>query len=307
MKKRYAYYPGCSLETMAASYHVSAVEVGAKLGIEFQEIEDWNCCGATPYSHIDELLAQTLWARNLAIAEKERLDVVAPCNACYKNLGHANEHLKEDADLAEHINFALEADGLRYAGTGSVHHLMHVFVAEGFDAIKAKVTHPLTGLKVAPYYGCLLVRPRAHGESRETEPRFFEDLLSAVGAEPVPYPFRFRCCGGSLITTGRQAALSMLRDLLRGARQAKADIIATACPLCQINLECYQSEVNRELGTDFAIPVLYFTQLMGVAMGVAPKKLGIGKELIDAKPVLACAARTRSAAKEPHGSKVKPS
>ena len=303
--KRYAYYPGCSLETTAASYHVSAVEAAAALDVEFMEVEDWNCCGATSYSGIDDLLGHTLCARNLAIAERAGLEIVAPCNACFKNLYSANEHFRQEPDLAEHINFALEADDLSYAGTGKVHHLIHLFVGEvGLDAIKARVTHPLKGLRVAPYYGCMLVRPRRHDAWDTPDPRFFEDLLRTLGADAADYAFRMRCCGASLIATNRRAALGLLRDLLRGARQAKADVIATTCPLCQFNLECYQPEVNREFGTDFAIPVVYFTQLMGVAFGIAPKQLGFGGELIPATPVLACAARQSAAAKATHGSKV---
>ena len=296
--KRYAYFPGCSAETVSASYHLSTVETGAKLGIEFQEIEDWNCCGATPYSNVDELLANTLCARNLAIAERTGLDVVAPCNACFKNLYHANEAIKTDADLAEHLNFALEADDLRYAGTTRVHHLIHVFVRDvGLDAVKQQVTQPLKGLKVAAYYGCQLVRPDRNDGFDPAGPSYFEDLLRAIGAEAVPYPYRLRCCGASLMIGHRLAALAMVRDLLRGAEQAKADVIATACPLCQLNLEAYQKDVNREFGTDYAIPVLYFTQLMGLAMGISPKKLGIGTELVSAKPVLECIARKPAAAR----------
>jgi heterodisulfide reductase subunit B len=295
--KRYAYYPGCSAETVSASYHLSAVETGARLGVEFQEIEDWNCCGATPYSNVDELLANTLCARNLAIAERTGLDVVAPCNACFKNLYHANEKLKTDADLAEHVNFALEADELHYAGKVAVHHLIHVFVRDvGLEAIKKKVTHPLKGLKVAAYYGCQLVRPDRGDGFDPAGPTYFEDLLRTIGAEAVPFPYRLRCCGASLMIGNRRAALAMVRDLLRGAAQAKADVIATACPLCQLNLECYQKDVNREFGTDYQIPVLYFTQLMGLAMGIAKKKLGIGTELVSAQPVLDCVARQPAAA-----------
>ena len=295
--KRYAYFPGCSAETVSASYHLSAVETAAKVGVEFEEIEDWNCCGATPYTNVDELLANTLCARNLAIAERTGLDVVAPCNACFKNLYHANEHLKTDADLAEHLNFALEADDLHYAGSGRVHHLIHVFVREvGLDAIRKKVTHPLKGLKVAAYYGCQLVRPDREDGFDPAGPSYFEDLLRAIGAEAVPFAHRLRCCGASLMIGHRRAALAMVRELLRGAATAKADVIATACPLCQLNLECYQQDVNREFGTAYAIPVLYFTQLMGLAMGIGPKKLGIGTELVSAKPVLDCVARKPAAA-----------
>ena len=295
--KRYAYFPGCSAEAVSASYHVSTLETGARLGLAFEEIEDWNCCGATPYTNIDELLADGLCARNLAIAEKAGLDVVAPCNACFKNLHHAATELKADRDLAEHINFALEADGLHFDGRIGVHHLMHVYVKDvGLDAIKKQVRQPLKGLKVAAYYGCQLVRPdRGDGFDPEA-PQFFEDLLKTIGAEAVDFPWRLRCCGASLMVSNRPAALAMVRDLLRGAVQAKADVIATACPLCQLNLECYQQDVNREFGTTYRIPVLYFTQLLGLAMGIEPKKLGIGSEVVSPRPVLECLARAQAAA-----------
>ena len=303
--KRYAYFPGCSAETVSASYHLSTIETGAKLGVQFEEIEDWNCCGATPYSNIDELLAHTLCARNLAIAERTGLDVVAPCNACFKNLYHANQDLKKDADLAEHMNFALEADGLRYGGTTAVHHLIHVYVRDvGLDAIKQKVTHPLKGLKVAAYYGCQLVRPDRDDGFDSAGPRYFEDLVAVLGAKPVEFAHRLRCCGASLMIGHRRAALAMVRELLRGAAQAQADVIATACPLCQLNLECYQRDVNREFGTAYEIPVLYFTQLMGLAMGISAKKLGIGTEMIPPRAVLECVARKPAAAAPAHKEKV---
>ncbi len=289
--KSYAYYPGCSLETMAASYHLSAVETAHKLGVQLKEIEDWNCCGATAYSHIDELLAQVLCARNLALAEKDGLSLVAPCSGCFKNLHFANSNMKRDRDLLEHMNFALEEDQLHYSGTVSVHHLLGLFVHEvGLDVIREKVSDRLKGLRVAPYYGCQLVRPRKDSQrAEEVEgPRFFEELMAAIGAEVVEYPYRLRCCGASLIATNRKAALGMLRDLLQSASDNKADVIATACPLCQVNLELYQTEVNRELGTEFSIPVMYFTQLMGLALGIQPKRLGIGKEVVSPKAVLAC-------------------
>ncbi len=288
----YAYYPGCSLETMAASYHLSAVEVAAKLGVRLKEVEDWNCCGATPYSHIDEILADALCARNLAIAEKDHLDLIAPCSGCYKNMYYANAHLTSDPDLAEHINFALEEDNLHYSGGVAVYHLMQVFAEHvGPEAIRQHVTKPLKGLRVAPYYGCHLIRPRREGVSVEAtaNPRFFEDLLTALGATPVQYLGRLQCCGGSLIATSRKAALGMLHTLLRSAVAAEADVIATACPLCQINLECYQGDVNREYGTEFSVPALYFTQLMGLAMGLDAKAVGIGRELVRPTAVLACA------------------
>jgi heterodisulfide reductase subunit B len=283
--KKYAYFPGCSLEKIASSYDQSSKATTAKLGVELQELEDWNCCGATTYFHVDELLAYTLVARNLAQAEKAGLDLVAPCSACFKNAYFTNKYIKEDRDLAEHINFALEEDNLAFTGKINVHHLIEIFADDiGPEEIRANVARPLEGLKVAPYYGCQIVRPKKNGEEVET-PQFFEELISAMGAEPTDFQLRLRCCGGSLIMTNRHAALSMVRLLLQNALDGGADVIATACPLCQVNLECYQGQVNEEFGTDYAVPVLYFTQLLGLAMDIPPKKLGLGRELVSAAPV----------------------
>ena len=258
--------------------------------MELKEIKDWNCCGATAYFPVDELLAHTLVARNLALAEKDGLsDFVAPCSACYKNAYFTNSYLKKDPDLAEHINYALEADDLHVNGTMKVRHLIEVFIEDvGLEEIGKKVTHPLKNLRVAPYYGCQLLRPRKENENVEN-PQFFEGLLSALGAEPVDYPSKARCCGGSLIITNRKAALDMVNILLQDAVNRKADVIATTCPMCNVNLEVYQSQVNREFGTQYSIPVMYFTQLMGVALGIKPAKLGIGKEVVSGEPVLAFA------------------
>jgi len=283
--RTYAYFPGCSLETMAESYNVSAVETARALGVELKELEDWNCCGATAYFHIDEILAHALCARNLAMAERENLDLVAPCSGCYKNLYFTNAHLKKDAELAEHINFALEADNLHFSGAIGVRHLIEVFVKDvGVGEIKKRVCNPLKGLPVAPYYGCQLLRPQKDNDQEQIErPQFFEGLLSALGAEPVTYPYKLRCCGGSLIITNRKAALAMVHSLLQSAVEEHAQVIATICPLCQINLECYQKQVNREFGTRFSLPVMYFTQLLGLALGIPAKRLGIGTELVPAE------------------------
>jgi heterodisulfide reductase subunit B len=235
---------------------------------------------------VDELLANTLVARNLAIAEKTGLDFVAPCSGCYKNAYFTNEYLKQDPSLAEQIIDALEEDELHYSGSIAVRHLMEIYVQDiGLDEVKRKVTHPLNGLRVAPYYGCQIVRPRKDHEDVE-DPHFFEDLMSAIGADPVAYPSRLRCCGGSLIITSRPAALALVYNLLQTAENAGATVIATACPLCQINLECYQQQVNQEYGTKLSIPILYFTQLIGLAMGIPPKQLKIGSELVPASDVL---------------------
>lgn len=284
--RTYSYFPGCSLEKMALSYHQSAMQTTNALGVELIEIEDWNCCGATTYFHVDELLAYTLVARNLAIAEQTGNDLVAPCSACYKNAYFTSKYLKEDKDLADHINYALEQDNLRYSGNIAVKHLMEVFVEDvGFEEIKERTTKPLTGLRVAPYYGCQIIRPRKDHEEVEN-PQFFENLISSIGADPVDFSYRLRCCGGSLIITSRDAALTLVRNLLKSAVDSDAEVIATACPLCQTNLEVYQMQVNQEFGTDFSIPIMYFTQLMGLAFGLPKKKLGIGSEFISTDKIV---------------------
>jgi heterodisulfide reductase subunit B len=283
--KDYAYFPGCSLEKIAQSYNVSSIETTKKLGVELKELEDWNCCGATAYFHVDELLANTLCARNLAMAEKQGLDLVAPCSACYKNTYFTNRYLKEDPDLADHINVALEEDDLHFSGNIEVKHLIEVFVEDlGLEEVRGSVSNPLEGLRVAPYYGCQILRPEKNGEEIEN-PVFFEALMEAIGADPIDYALKMRCCGGSLLISSREAALSMIRNLLQNAIDSEAQVIATACPLCQINLECYQPQVNQEYGTDYSIPVVYFTQLIGLAFGIANKPLGIGSELIAATPL----------------------
>jgi heterodisulfide reductase subunit B len=195
-------------------------------------------------------------------------------------------HMRKDPDLAEHINFALEEDNLQFSGNVNVKHLIEVFAYDiGPEALKSKVTNPLTGIRIAPYYGCQIVRPQKDKEDVE-QPQFFEDIMSAIGATPVNYPLKMRCCGGSLMISSRTAALAMSRNLLQSAVDNNTTVIATACPLCQVNLEVYQQQVNQEFGTNFSIPVLYFTQLVGLALGIPQKKLGIGKEFIDSMPSL---------------------
>jgi len=285
--KPYAYFPGCSLESLSKSYHVSALEAARALDVDLQELEDWNCCGSTAYFPVDELLAYTLTARNLAQAEQTGLDFVAPCSACFKNAWTTNNYIQHDKDLADHINYALEADNLQVKGTSRVLHLIDVFTQDvGIETIKQKVSKPLNGLRVAPYYGCQLLRPKKGQEDVEN-PQYFEGLLSALGAEPADYPSKARCCGGSLIITGRKAALDMLFKCLQDAVNCKADVIATTCPMCHVNLEAYQGRANQEFGTNFKVPVMYFTQLVGLALGVPAKRLGIPGELSASKPLQA--------------------
>jgi heterodisulfide reductase subunit B len=288
---KYAYYPGCSLEKNAAAYHLSTMAISAPLGLEFEEIEDWNCCGATEYIAINRLAAYSLVARNLALAEKQfgKMDVVAPCSACFLNLAKADTYMKEDPSLEGKVNQALAQAGLHYkGGTIKPRHLLQVLMEDvGLEAIKAKVTNPLTGLRIAPYYGCMIVRPGFEGKFDNTEyPTSLDHMMRLTGATVVEFPLKAACCGGHMTQLNQDIALDMIRILLQNAVDNQADVIATLCPMCQLNLDAYQGDVNRHFKTKFNIPILYFTQLLGLAYGMDAKTLGIGKELVDARQAL---------------------
>jgi len=287
----YSYYPGCSLERNANAYHVSTMAVAKTLGVKFNELDDWNCCGATEYIALNRLAAYALVARNLALAKQQGGDnhLVAPCSACFLNLSKAETYLTEDKKLGEQVNIALAAGGMHYdAGSLRVRHLLDVFVNDiGYTKIAEKVTHPLKGLNVAPYYGCLIVRPSFQGVFDDHEfPTTLDKLLRTLGARVVDFPLKAQCCGGHMTQISEKVALDMLNRLLHSADDYQADVIVTLCPMCQLNLDAYQENVNRAYKTTYHIPVLYFTQMIGLALGMGAKELGIGKELVDARKAL---------------------
>jgi heterodisulfide reductase subunit B len=289
---QYGYYPGCSLERNASAYHDSIMSIAPLLDLELVEVDDWNCCGATEYIAIDLLPAYALIARNLALAadqSKNGSQLVAPCSACYLNLSKADNYLRRSPEMARKINTALAAGNLHYnPGTVRVRHLLEILVEDvGYEHIAAHVSQPLTGLKVAPYYGCLVVRPSFDTSFDDPEyPTSMDRLLGVLGADVVDFPAKAHCCGGHMTQISEPVALEMIRCLLKNASEQEADIIATLCPMCQLNLDAYQDAVNRHFGTHYELPVLYFTQLMGLAFGKSLEEVGIGREIIDARPAL---------------------
>lgn len=292
----YGYYPGCSLEKNAASYHKSTMAVAKPLGVNLVELDDWNCCGATEYIALNKLASYALVARNLVLAKQQiepsngqGKQLIAPCSACFLNLSKAETYLTNHADLAAEINVTLAAGGMHYDGGGlQVRHLLDIFVNDvGFDAIRDKVVRPLAGLRVAPYYGCLIVRPRFQGVFDDYEqPVTLDYLVEALGATAVDFPVKAQCCGGHMTQISEDIAMDMLDRLLHSAADHEADVIVTLCPMCQLNLDAYQEAVNKFYGKKYNIPILYFTQLMGIAMGISNAELGIGKEFVDARPAL---------------------
>ncbi len=284
---KYAYFPGCSLECNAAAYDVSVHEVADLLGIKLQTIDDWNCCGATEYFSQNELTACAVIARNLALVEPSLDQLVAPCAACYLNLKKTDRLMADHADMNAKVNECLAAGGLSYKpGRVTVRHMLDVIVDDiGETAIRDKVVRPLTGLKLAPYYGCQVVRPIADGDDTEY-PMKMDHLLTWLGAEVVPYPAKAYCCGGHLTQISEPQAFELIRRLLFCADDNGADMIVCMCPMCQLNLDGYQARVNSFFGTEYRQPIMYFTQLLGVAFGLEPQKLGFGKEIVAAAPVL---------------------
>ncbi|MFQ6137154.1 MAG: CoB--CoM heterodisulfide reductase iron-sulfur subunit B family protein [Candidatus Hydrothermarchaeales archaeon] len=290
---KYAYYPGCTLISSAIEYDMSTRAVCEALGIELADIEDWNCCGASAAYSIDNLLSYALPARNLAIAEKMGLDVVAPCSACSHNLLKVNKAVEDDPELMEKVNKILEETGVRYEGTIKAKHLLDAIVNDlGIDAVSSKVTRELEGLKVAPYYGCLIVKPPdiANFDSPE-DPQSMDEIITAVGAEVVPFrDFKTKCCGGPVLLTREDVALELTKNILEGAKRAGADCILVNCPLCHMNVDAKQPSIEKTFKVEINLPVLYFTQLMGLALEIEPKKLGLDKNLISTKPVIKAVA-----------------
>lgn len=291
---KYSYFPGCSLEHggLAYPFQQSITAVLKPLDIEVVEIDDWNCCGATEYISLNRMAAFALIARNLAQAVKSEgpKQMIAPCSACYLNLNKCDHYLAEDEKLAAQVNAALAEGGLSYQpGAIKVRHLLDVIVNDiGYDAVAAKVTKPLKGLRVAPYYGCLIGRPQFNGKIDDPEyPVTLDKLLKTLGAEVVDYPMKAHCCGGHMTQISEGVAFDMIHRLVKGAADYRADLIVTVCPMCQLNLDAFQGAMNRYFKSDIHMPVLYYTQVMGLAFGFGAAALGIGSELVDARPALA--------------------
>ncbi|MFO7915069.1 MAG: CoB--CoM heterodisulfide reductase iron-sulfur subunit B family protein [Candidatus Krumholzibacteriales bacterium] len=272
---KYTYYPGCSVTATANLYQESIDAIAPSLGLELEELEDWNCCGATAYMSVRELMSFAISARNLALAERFHRDMVTPCSACYLVLNKTNHYFEDYPDMRKKIGQALEAGGLSYSGNIRVRHILDVIVNDvGMEKISSLVTRNLEELRVAPYYGCQIVRPEM-GFDDPDEPESMDILIETLGAETVDYSMKTKCCGASLMGTEEKMALGLCRDLLMDAEKKGAHCIITLCPLCQMNLDIYQPKVNTLFKTDFKIPVIYFTQLIGLAMGKSAEELGM--------------------------------
>lgn len=290
---KFAYYPGCSLHATAREYDRSTRAVCAALGIRLEELADWTCCGATSAHASDHFLSVALPARNLLLSRATGLDLVVPCAACYQRLRVAELALEADPGLKAAVAGTTGETFEEHANPGRVRSLLEVLSAAPVrERIAAAVQRPLEGLKVACYYGCLLVRPPAvTGFDDPEQPHSMDDLLAACGAAPVDWGYKTECCGASLALSNEAVVLKLTHDILRVARASGAQCLAVACPLCQSNLDTRQGHVNRAFGENFALPVVYFTQLIGLTLGLAPRELGLDTHFVETGPLLRALGR----------------
>ncbi|MCM8778729.1 MAG: CoB--CoM heterodisulfide reductase iron-sulfur subunit B family protein [Candidatus Omnitrophica bacterium] len=283
---KYAYFPGCSLHSTAKEYDLSTKEVARALGIELIEIPDWICCGATPAHITMHLLSLALPVKNLLQAKKmDSYEVVTCCAACFSRLKLANHFMQNDPEHREKVNRIM---GEKYNGEVKVRHFLDVLVnVFGLKNLSQRIAKKLDGLKVACYYGCLLTRPPEVTQlDNPEEPSLMDDLMKVLGIEPIKWPYKTECCGASFSLTKTEIVLKLSCDILQMAYDEGAEAIVVACPLCQSNLDLRQPMINKKYKKKFNLPILYFTQLVGLSLGIEPRRLGFEKHIVSPLQIL---------------------
>jgi heterodisulfide reductase subunit B len=295
---RVAYYPGCALEGSGGPYDRSTRALVKALGLRMEELTDWNCCGAMEVKNVHPMLQTYMSARNLAIAaEKMGCDtVMAPCNGCYHNLKKAGYECTTSAETMDTVrDLAKQSGDPAYRGDVRTLHLLEWLMEElGAEGIKARIERSLNGLKIANYYGCMYTRPRrifpekdqGPGSESSHEPHFMDDLLEAAGAQNVDFPLKTACCGGAHTLSDSDTSTQLVLNLLQAAEEAGADVIATECPTCHSGLEMHQIRAETAFGIKTKVKVLYFTQLLGLALGVSARKLAVHENVSDSLDLL---------------------
>jgi len=282
---RIPYYPGCTLLTKALSFDQATRAAVAALGLELVELADWNCCGASFPLNVEDMLALAGPARVLATARAEGKELATACAGCFNVLKRTSCLLERDAEAREKVNFFIEAE---YPGGLKVLHILEILRHRiGLEKVRAAIARPLRGLRVASYYGCMLLRPQGELELDDAEnPQLMEELFEALGAEAVRFPYRAECCGAYLLVSSAQVAWECSYAVLASAQAHGAEIIATSCPLCQFNLDKSQMEMGGQRGRFQTLPVVYFTELLALALGLGEGEAGLGGYYIDPRPLL---------------------
>ncbi len=281
-----AYYPGCVAQESGKELDMATRWVAKALGIELVSFPSFSCCGSGFLDEANEVLNIALNARNLAIAERAGLDLLTICSTCQGMLTLANVRLG-DPKVKARVDGALRPLGIEYRGTTKVKHLLQVLTEDiGLDAIRAKVTRPLDGLKVGAFYGCHLLRPADEmGWESAEEPHSFEDLLSVLGASPVYYRGRMMCCGFPIQFVKPETASKIAGKQIVDAKAHGAEAMATPCPLCHISLDGYQNQAAKAVGHSLDMPVLHLPQVVGLALGASAEELGLQRHLVSTTPI----------------------
>ncbi|MBW2654845.1 MAG: CoB--CoM heterodisulfide reductase iron-sulfur subunit B family protein [Deltaproteobacteria bacterium] len=276
---KYLYYPGCSLEGTSLEYNISTSVLMDAMDVQLEEIEDWNCCGATAAESNSHLLSYVLPARNLALAEKmkDSNQILVPCSACYLNLKKVEVAIKKDKDLLKKINKVLAEEDLVLKGDVTVRHLLDVLSNDiDIETIKEVSQNKLSGLTIAPYYGCQCLRPFVVFDDPE-DPHSMDKLIQATGAQLFEWDMGGQCCGASNTSTKPEAGMALVGRILKSAKGA--DAILTVCPMCQMNLESSQKKISHKEGMDLDIPVLFLPQFLGLAMGKTKEEVRLDLNL----------------------------
>ena len=279
------YFPGCTLNTTGKGFDNAVRLASAAVGLELVELSGWNCCGATYPLIIDNMLELAAPAHILVEAQKQGSQVTTACTTCYNVLKRTNNFIRTHPDERDRINAFIEAD---YAGEVEVVDIVHLLRDQvGFDVVRDKVLKPLAGLKVAAYYGCMVLRPPAEVAYDDPDhPRSLDDLMAALGAAAVDYPHKNECCGAYLAVKAPEVTRSMVYTILGSAQRAGAEAMVTNCPLCQFNLDKQQREMTNSYAGYRPIPVFYFSQLMGLALGLDIDDYGWDRHYIDPRPLV---------------------
>jgi heterodisulfide reductase subunit B len=281
---KYAYYPGCSAESTARDQYMSTKAVAEALGIDLIVPEGWTCCGSTPAHQVNHDLAISLAAVNLLKVRDMGLDMVVSCASCFSRMKIANHEILNNTEARERVADALGRD---YDGSVRVRHFIEVIVDDlGLELFRKALTHSLDGLKVASYYGCLLVRPtEVTGFDDPENPISMDLLVNAMGGESLNWPHKVECCGASLTLTRSDLVVKLSDTIIGMAKDSGAECIAVACPMCQINLDMRQSDILHETGRRYNMPVIYITQLMGLCLGISNNELGLHKLIQSPKEI----------------------
>ncbi|MBE9117051.1 CoB--CoM heterodisulfide reductase iron-sulfur subunit B family protein [Lusitaniella coriacea LEGE 07157] len=290
---RYAYFPGCVAQGACRELYQSTGLLAQALGIELIELKKAACCGSGTYKEDSQLLEDAVNARNIALAESLNLPLLTHCSTCQGVLGHVDERLKEaqegDPDYLAQVNgFLAKEHCSPYRGTTEVKHLLWALVGDyGLDALEERVTRQLSGLRCAAFYGCYLLRAqKSIPFDNPFQPESMEKVFQTVGATPVEYPGRTQCCGWPLSSYAPQESFKMAGKHLQDAIAAGADCLVTPCPLCHLNLDSRQPEVEKVIGKTLKLPVLHLSQLVALALGIEPKQLGLERHVVSTQPVL---------------------